>query len=56
MNSSYGIQIRKDFNEFYKNKSEHWKQTDYDDIVLDYWKLSNGYYTVKLIKDVKKIH
>ena len=51
MNSLYGIQIRKDINEFYKAKSEHWMQTEYDDNVLDYWKLPNGNYIVKVKKD-----
>ena len=33
MNSSYGVQIRKDINEFYKCKSKDWMQTEYDDNV-----------------------
>ena len=35
MNSLYGVQIRKDNNQFYKCKSEHWMQTEYDGNVLD---------------------
>ena len=37
MNSLYGVQIRKHFNESSKCISEHWMQTEYDDNVLDYW-------------------
>ena len=50
MNSLYGVEIRKDIDEFYKCKSEHWKQTEYDDNVLDYWRLPNGNYIVKFKK------
>ena len=31
MNSLYGVQIRKDIDQFYKCKSEHWMQTEYDE-------------------------
>ena len=48
LNSPYGIQIRKEINESYKCKSEHWMQTEYDDNVLDYWRLPNGNSIVKL--------
>ena len=51
MNSLYGFQIRKDINESYKYKSQHWMETEYDDNVLDYWKLPNGNYIVKFKKD-----
>ena len=37
MNSLSEVHIRKDKNEVYKCKSEHWMQTEYDDKVLDYW-------------------
>ena len=37
MNSLYGVQIRKDIDQFYKCKSEHWMRTEYDENVLDYW-------------------
>ena len=51
MNSLYGVQISKDINEIYKFKSEHWLQIEYDDNVLDYWKLSNGHFILKMKKD-----
>ena len=37
-NSLYGVQIRKDKNEFYKGNSEHWMQTEYNEKVSDYWR------------------
>ena len=51
MGSLYGVQIRKDFDESYKCKSQHWMETEYDDNVLDYWKLPNEKYSVNLKKD-----
>ena len=30
LNSLYGVQIHKDINEFYKCKSQHWMETEYD--------------------------
>ena len=45
MNSLYGVQIRRDINETYHCKS------DFDENVLDYWKLPNGNYIVKMKKD-----
>ena len=50
MNSFYGFQIRRETNESYKCKSEHWMKTEYDDNVLDHWKLPNGNYIVKFKK------
>ena len=50
-NSLYGVQIRKDIDQSYKCKSQHWMETEYDENVLDYWKLPNGNYIVKLKKD-----
>ena len=35
MNSLYGVQIRKDINQSYKCKSQHWMETEYDENVLD---------------------
>ena len=51
MNSLYGVQIRKDINESYYCKSETWMKTEFDENVLDYWKLTNGNYIVKMKKD-----
>ena len=36
MKSLYRVQIRKDINESYKWKSQHWMKTEHDDNVLDY--------------------
>ena len=47
MNNLYGVQIRKDIDQSYKCKSQHWMETEYDENVLDYWKLPNGNYIVK---------
>ena len=35
MNSLYGVQIRKDIDQSYKCKSQHWMETEYDENVLD---------------------
>ena len=51
LNSLYGVQIRKDINDFNKCKSKYWMQTEYEDNVLDYWQIQKGNYTVKLKKD-----
>ena len=51
MNSLYGVQIRKDIDQSYKYKSQHWMETEYDENVLDYWRLPNGNCIVKLKKD-----
>ena len=48
INSLYGVQIRKDINQYYKCKSQHWMETEYDDKILAYWRLPNGKYFVKL--------
>ena len=50
MNSLHGVQIRKDIDQSYKCKSKHWMETENDENVLDYWKLPNGNYIVKLKK------
>ena len=39
MNSLYGVQIRKDIDQSYKCKSQHWMETEYDENVLDYRRL-----------------
>ena len=51
MNSLYGVQIRKDINESFYCKSETWMKTEFDENVLDYWKLPNGNYIVQMKKD-----
>ena len=50
MNNLYGVQIRKDNIGLYKCKSERCMETEYDDKVLDYWKLYNGNSNVKMKK------
>ena len=42
MDSLYGVQIRRDVSEFHKCKSRLWMETEYDDNVLDYWRLPNA--------------
>ena len=51
MNSLYGVQICRDITESYYCKSETWMKTEFDEVVLDYWKLPNGNYIVKMKKD-----
>ena len=51
MNSLYSVQMRRDNNESYYCKSETWMKTEYDGNVLDYWKLSNRMYIVKMKTD-----
>ena len=51
MNSLYGVQIRRDFNESYYCKSEIRMKTEFDEKFLDFWKLPNGNYIVKMKKD-----
>ena len=53
MNSLYGVQTRRIINESYYCKSETWMKTKLDEDVLDYWKLPNGNYRVKMKKDEK---
>ena len=50
MNSLYGVQIFKDIDQSYKCKSQHWMETEYDENILDYWRIPNGIYIVKLKK------
>ena len=47
MNSSYGQTIRKDIEEEFCCKTEHWMKNEFDDRVKDYWNLANGNYIVK---------
>ena len=51
LNSLYGVQIRRDNNESYYCKSEHWMQTEFDENYLAYWRLPNQIFFVKLKKD-----
>ena len=51
MNSLYGENIRKDIEEKFSCISETWMQTEYDERILDYWKISNISYIVKMIDD-----
>ena len=51
MNSLCGVQILRDINESYYCKSEIWMKTEFDENVLDYWKLPNSNYIVKMKKD-----
>ena len=51
LNCLYGAQIRKDIDQFYNCKSEHWMQTEYDENVLDFWKIPNGNFIVKVKDD-----
>ena len=48
MNSLYGEYNRRDIEEIYECKSEHWMMTEYDEQILDNQKLSYGNYIVKL--------
>ena len=50
MNSLYGVQIRRVFKESYSCKSETRMKTEFDENVLDYWRLPNGNYIVKMKK------
>ena len=50
MNSLYGVQIRKDIDQSYKCKSQHWKETEYDEDVLDYWKIPKRKFYSKIKK------
>ena len=51
MNSLYGVQKRRDINKSYYCFSETWMKTEFDEKVLDYWKLPNGNYIVKMRKE-----
>ena len=46
-----GAQIRKDFDRSFYFKSEHWMQTEVDEIVLFCWKLPIEKYIVKMEED-----
>ena len=40
MNSLYGENIRKDIEEKFARNSKVWMMTQYDERVVDYWKIS----------------
>ena len=50
MNSLYGAQIRRDINGSFYCKSDTWMKTEFDENVLEYWKLPNRNYIVKMKK------
>ena len=50
MNSFFGVQIRRDINEYYYCKSETWMKTEFDENVLD-WKLPNKNCIIRMKKD-----
>ena len=56
MNSLYGENIRKDIEKKFTCKSEMWMQTEYDELVKDYWKISNISYIVKMIDEIGLEH
>ena len=62
MNSLYGENIRKDIEEKFLCKSQMWMESEYDERVKDYWKISGINYIVKMIDDagledeIKKIN
>ena len=51
MNSPCGVQKRRDINKSNYCVSETWLKTEFDEKVLDYWKLPNGNYIVKIKKE-----
>ena len=51
MNALYGEFLRKEILESYKCKSEMWMMTEYDERVIDYQKINNGNYIVKMKDD-----
>ena len=51
MNSLYEDQIRREINESYYCKSETWMKTEFEENVLEYWRLPKGNYIVKRKKD-----
>ena len=51
MNALYGEFLRKDSIENNQGKSETWMMSEYDERVLDYHKINNGNYIVKMKDD-----
>ena len=38
MSSLYGVQLRRDIDDFYKCELQHRMETEYDEFVLDFWR------------------
>ena len=53
MNSLYGENIRKDIEEKFVCKSQFCMESEYDERVKDYWKISGINYIVKMIDDAR---
>ena len=51
LNSLYGEQIRKDFEESFACKSEAWMVSEHDERFTDYRRISHVKYIVKMIDD-----
>ena len=51
MNSLYGVQIGRNITESFSCKSETWMKTEFDENLLENWKLPNGNYIVKMKRD-----
>ena len=51
MKNLFGVQTGKNIKESCCKNSQHWMETEYDDSVIDYWKLPKGSYIVNLKKD-----
>ena len=51
INSSYRVQIQKYVNDSFYCESGTWMKTDYDENVLDYWKLHDEHYNTEMKKD-----
>ena len=51
LNSLYGENIRKDIEGNFSCESEYWMQSEYDERVKDYWKISGINYIVKMVHD-----
>ena len=51
MNSSYGGQNRKEFQEKVACKSEIWMMSEFGEKVSDYWRILHGNYIVKMVDD-----
>ena len=51
--SLYGEQIRKDIEDIFVCKSEYWMMSEYDEKVIDYWKMSHCNYIVRKIDEIE---